>query len=153
AGSWQARLIGGAAHVYFGIARGMTMGVRAACFDEEGRLVLVRHSYVAGWHMPGGGRERYENVGQALERELREGGDLVMTNRPQLFQVYFNRKASKRDHIAFYRVSVRQTAPRKPDREIVESGFFALDALPAGTTGSTHQRLKELMGEELPSQY
>lgn len=153
AGSWQARLLGGAVHFYFGIARGMTMGVRAACFDEEGRLFLVRHSYVQGWHMPGGGVERHETVEQALEKELREEGNLVMTARPQLFQVYFNLKASKRDHVAFYRVAVRQTAPRGPDREIVESGFFVLDDLPAGTTNSTLQRLKELQGLEPASQY
>jgi ADP-ribose pyrophosphatase YjhB (NUDIX family) len=153
AGSWQARLLGGAAHFYFGIARGMTMGVRAACFDEDGRLFLVRHSYVPGWHMPGGGVERHETVEQALEKELREEGNLVMTDRPQLFQVYFNRKVSKRDHIAFYRVIVRQSAPRMPDREIVESGFFTLDNLPPGTTGSTCQRLRELDGKEPPSQY
>jgi len=153
AGSWQARLLGSVVHFYFGIARGMTMGVRAACFDEEGRLFLVRHSYVAGWHMPGGGVERHETVEQALEKELREEGNLVMTARPQLFQVYFNRTTSKRDHIAFYRVPVRQTAPRKPDREIVESGFFPLDELPAETTTATRQRLRELFGEEPPSQY
>ena len=44
-------------HVYFSFARGMTMGVRAACFDAEGRIFLVRHSYIGGWHMPGGGLE------------------------------------------------------------------------------------------------
>ena len=40
-------------HLYFAFSRGMTMGVRAACFDEAGRLFLVRHSYVPGWHLPG----------------------------------------------------------------------------------------------------
>jgi len=47
----------------------------------------------------------------------------------------------------FYRCQVRQTAPRMPDREIVESGFFALDALPVGTTSATRRRLAELSGE------
>jgi ADP-ribose pyrophosphatase YjhB (NUDIX family) len=153
AGSWRARVLRRAIHFYFGLTRAMTIGVRAACFDERGRLFLVRHSYIAGWHMPGGGVERHETVEQALEKELREEGNLVMTGRPQLFQVYLNRLASKRDHVAFYRVTVEQTAPRRPDREIVECGFFPLDALPPGTTKSTHQRIKELQGDVPPAPY
>ena len=55
-------------HGYFAVARGMTLGVRAACFDAEGRIFLVRHSYVAGWHMPGGGIERSETADEALAK-------------------------------------------------------------------------------------
>jgi ADP-ribose pyrophosphatase YjhB (NUDIX family) len=152
-GSWRAKALNRAIHFYFGLTRSMTMGVRAACFDEAGRLFLVRHSYITGWHMPGGGVERHETVEQALEKELREEGNLTMTDRPQLFQVYLNKLVSNRDHIAFYRVGVLQSAPRKPDREIVECGFFALDELPPGTSQATHSRLKEIRGETPPAQY
>ena len=58
-------------HVYFSFVRSMTVGVRAACFDEDGRIFLVRHSYIGGWHMPGGGLERNETVEEALVKELR----------------------------------------------------------------------------------
>lgn len=149
----RARLFGRALHVYFVLTRSMTLGVRAACFDGEGRLFLVRHSYIAGWHMPGGGVERHETLEQALEKELREEGNLLISGRPQLFHVYFNNRVSKRDHVAFYRVEVTQTAPRKPDLEIVESGFFPIDALPPGTTKATYSRLEELKGAEPPSNY
>ena len=37
--------------------RGMTLGVRAACFDGDGRVFLIRHTYVRGWYFPGGGVE------------------------------------------------------------------------------------------------
>ncbi len=149
----RAWLFGRALHVYFVLTRSMTLGVRAACFDADGRIFLVRHSYIPGWHMPGGGVERHETMEQALEKELREEGNLVISGRPQLFHVYFNNRTSKRDHVVFYRVEVTQTAPRKPDLEIVESGFFPLDALPPGTTKSTYRRLEELSGSELPSNY
>ncbi|MFJ6325813.1 MULTISPECIES: NUDIX domain-containing protein [unclassified Rhizobium] len=149
---WE-KLFGRALHVYFTLTRSMTLGVRAACFDAEGRIFLVRHSYIAGWHMPGGGVERHETVGQALEKELREEGNLVISGEPQLFHVYFNNRTSKRDHVVFYRVEVAQTAPRKPDREIVESGFFSLGALPPGTTNATLRRLEELEGAARPSSY
>lgn len=140
-------------HKLFALTRGMTMGVRAACFDEEGRIFLVRHTYVPGWYMPGGGVEHGETVDAALEKELREEGNLEILGLPELFQVYQNRRASKRDHVVFYKVTVRQTAPRPPDREIAESGFFALDALPADVTSATLRRLKEISGEESRAQY
>jgi ADP-ribose pyrophosphatase YjhB (NUDIX family) len=139
--------------MYFAVARGMTMGVRAACFDADGRIFLVRHSYVPGWHMPGGGLERGEVAEEALVKELREEGNLKIVGRPQLFHVYFNTSASSRDHVLFYRTTVEQTAPRPPDREIVECGFFALDTLPQGTTDSTYRRLAELAGECEPASF
>ncbi|CAD7024350.1 NUDIX domain-containing protein [Pseudorhizobium endolithicum] len=138
-------------HRFFMLRRGMTLGVRAACFDREGRIFMVRHTYVPGWYLPGGGVERHETVLQALEKELREEGNLVMTAAPQLFHVYYNRLVSKRDHVLFYRVEVEQTAPRPPDREIAESGFFALDDLPKDVTSATLRRIRELTGQEPPS--
>jgi ADP-ribose pyrophosphatase YjhB (NUDIX family) len=134
------------AHTVYYFIQGMTIGVRAACFDDQGRIFLVRHSYIPGWHMPGGGVARWETVGQALAKELREEGNLVTTSPPKLVHVYFNRRTSKRDHVVFFRCEVAQTAPKLKDREIVESGFFALEALPAGTTSATKRRLKELSG-------
>ena len=138
-------------HNVFFLRRGMTLGVRAACFDRDGRIFLVRHTYVPGWYLPGGGVERHETAMQALEKELREEGNLVMRAPPVLFHVYYNRGGSKRDHVLFYRVEVEQTAPRKPDREIAESGFFALDNLPENVTSATLRRVREVAGQEPPS--
>jgi ADP-ribose pyrophosphatase YjhB (NUDIX family) len=141
------RLIVRLMHAAFFVTRGMTMGVRAACFDEKGRVFLVRHTYVPGWYLPGGGMERHETALQAITKEIREEGNLQAVSKPELFQVYFNNRASKRDHVILYRMDVFQTAPKKPDREIAESGFFDLNDLPKETTSATHRRLKELCGE------
>ncbi|KQV38267.1 MULTISPECIES: NUDIX domain-containing protein [unclassified Rhizobium] len=146
--NWRARLVTRAVHSYFAYARGMTMGVRAACFDVEGRIFLVRHSYVPGWLMPGGGIERNETAGQALIKELREEGNLVFGDPPELMHVFHNPRTSRRDHVLFYRCrNVVQTAPKKRDYEILEGGFFPLDALPEGTTSATLRRLDELSGK------
>ncbi|MGV3550050.1 NUDIX domain-containing protein [Rhizobium sp.] len=145
--AFRYRVLTRVAHFIYFFIKGMTVGVRAACFDREGRIFLVRHSYIPGWHMPGGGVERYETVRAALEKELREEGNLQLTAPPVLLHVYYNRRTSKRDHVVFYRCDVEQTAPRLKDYEIVESGFFALDALPEGTTSATRRRLSEIAGE------
>ena len=138
-------------HLYYRFARGLTLGVRAACYDREGRIFLVRHTYVPGWYLPGGGVEPGESALEALEKELREEGNLVMTGEPELFRVYHNTRITPRDHVILYRVTVEQTAPRLPDREIAECGFFALDALPEDCTQATLNRLAELSGRKKPT--
>lgn len=140
-------------HAVFLVTRGMTMGVRAACFDAQGRVFLVRHSYLPGWYLPGGGVERGETVIEALHKEIREEGNLTATSTPEIFHVYFNNKASRRDHVVLYRLNVEQTAPRLADWEIKESGFFDPDNLPEDATAATRRRLQELKGEITVSDY
>lgn len=150
---WPKRFLVRALHIYFAASRGMTLGVRAACFDEAGRIFLVRHTYVPGWHLPGGGVERGETAIEALIKEMREEGNLVADSPPELFHVYFNARISRRDHVLLYRVDVRQTADRVADREIAECGFFHADALPEGTTEATRRRIAEVRGEMSPAHH
>jgi ADP-ribose pyrophosphatase YjhB (NUDIX family) len=134
-------------HVYWRFARAMTLGVRALVIDEEGRIFLVRHSYVSGWHLPGGGVEAGETLMQAVARELREEGNIEVTAPPQLHAVFFNDRWSRRDHVALFVVrAFRQRAAPVPDREIRAHGFFALDALPNDTTAATRARIVEVLG-------
>jgi len=123
----------------------MTLGVRAAVFDAEGRVFLLRHTYVPGWHFPGGGVERGETAHDALARELAEEGNIVLQDEAALFGFYFNNAVSPRDHVAFYVVRrFAQSGPQKPNHEIAEARFFSLDALPEGTSQATRARLKEI---------
>ena len=134
-------------HTYFLLRRPMTLGVRAIVFDEQKNSVfLVKHTYVPGWQLPGGGVDSGETFGQALEKELREEGNIFLTGRPELFALYKNAHASKRDHVALYFCrAFEQTEPKQRDREIAEAGFFPLDNLPEGTTPSTKRRLQEAL--------
>ena len=112
-------------HSYWRFARGLTLGVRALIIDAEGRVFLVKHSYVSGWHLPGGGVEPGETVREALAREIMEEGNIELTGPPELYDVYFNRRVSRRDHVVLFVVqSFRQQAAPVPDREIVAHGFF-----------------------------
>jgi ADP-ribose pyrophosphatase YjhB (NUDIX family) len=133
-------------HLYWRFARGMTLGVRAVVLDGENRVFLVKHSYVAGWHLPGGGVETGETIGEALRRELAEEGRIELTAEPALHGMFLNSHVSPRDHVAVYLVrQFRQDRPPEPNREIVAAGFFDSSALPAETTEGTRRRLSEVL--------
>jgi ADP-ribose pyrophosphatase YjhB (NUDIX family) len=135
-----------ALHLYWRYTRGLTVGVRGAVFDGSGRVFLVKHSYVDGWHLPGGGVERGETLRDALERELIEEGNIRLVEAPALHGIFFNPAGSRRDHIAVFVVkSFRQETPPQPGREIIEHGFFSPRALPGDTTLGTRRRLAELL--------
>jgi ADP-ribose pyrophosphatase YjhB (NUDIX family) len=132
-------------HFSWRFTRGLTLGVRAVVLDGDGRIFLVEHSYVSGWHLPGGGVETDETLLVALKRELQEEGNIEPLETPRLFGVYFNRRISRRDHVALFIVrSFRQSAPPQPGYEIIGHGFFALNALPPDTSRATRERLAEV---------
>ncbi len=132
-------------HAYWRFARGLTVGVRAVVIDAGSEVFLVRHSYVSGWHLPGGGVEPGETLPQALARELAEEGSIEVVGTPPIHGVFYNPVDSRRDHIAVFVVRVfRQEPGPWRSREIVDRGFFALDALPPDTTPGTRRRLAEV---------
>ena len=126
-------------------SRGMTLGVRGIAFDRLGRVALVRHTYVSGWHLPGGGVERGETAHDAMVREFREETGIVPQEPLRLHGLYRNVVAAPRDHVALFVTSAfAAPEPKRPDREIAASGFFPIDALPEGTTRATRLRLDEV---------
>lgn len=133
-------------HLWFLLRRPMTLGVRGVIHDRAGNAVfLIRHTYVPGWQLPGGGVETGETFFEALEREVREEANIEIGAAPVLKSLHFNRRTSRRDHVAVYLIeNWRQIGPKQPDLEIAEAGFFALDALPEETTPATRRRLAEI---------
>lgn len=141
-------------HFYWRFSRPMTLGVRGLVVDEEQRILLVRHTYVAGWFLPGGGVETGETMEQALAKELREEANLFLENTPVLIGVYRNAKASMRDHVMLYHVKDwRQPAMPEPNSEIAECRWFALDELPEDTTSGTLRRIDEVLNGKLQDAY
>lgn len=135
-----------AMHLYSRFARGLTLGVRVVVINETGEVFLIRHSYVGGWHLPGGGVETGETLLEALARELQEEGNIAFDEPPRLLGVYFNRRVSRRDHVAVYVLRrFRQESPPQPNREIIAHGFFHPEALPADTTAGTRARIAEAL--------
>lgn len=126
------------------LLRGVTLGVRGLVVDEAGAVLLVRHSYVPGWHLPGGAVEPGEAAAVSLARELREEAGVDMVGEPRLLGLFFNERMRRRDHVALFHVpAFERPAPFRPGLEIREARFFPREDLPATTSDATRRRLAE----------
>jgi ADP-ribose pyrophosphatase YjhB (NUDIX family) len=124
--------------------RSMTLGVRGIATDAEGRVLLIRHTYSRGWHLPGGGVENGQSAADAVVREMAEEGGVEATAPPHLLGFYCNHAIHPNDHVALYRIDAWRPCAPLENGEIAERGFFALDALPADASAGTRRRLAEV---------
>jgi 8-oxo-dGTP pyrophosphatase MutT (NUDIX family) len=125
--------------------RGLTLGVRGLVVDGAGRVLLIEHTYIKGWYMPGGGVERGETTELALARELMEEAGIEVIGRPRLLSVHDNGAKFPGDHVLIYRVDNFREGPPTQKGEILNRGWFAPDALPEETTPSTRRRIREAL--------
>ncbi len=132
------------------LRRPVTLGVKAAIFNDEGAVLLVRHTYVDGWHLPGGGVERDETAEDAVAREVLEELGLQVTGTPELRGVYFAPHRGKSDHIMLFRTQVA-SFDLSTNWEIAEAVFFPPEALPGGATQATKNRVAELCFDKRPA--
>ncbi|MDQ0303083.1 8-oxo-dGTP pyrophosphatase MutT (NUDIX family) [Ancylobacter polymorphus] len=134
------------AHRWTRLTRSVTLGVRAVVRNEDGAFLLLRHTYVPGWHLPGGGVDRGESAVDAVVRELFEEARITVTAAPRLHGLLLNRHLGARDHVAVYIVEHFERRPEwRPNLEIAEIGFFPVSALPPDTSPATRRRLAEVL--------
>jgi 8-oxo-dGTP pyrophosphatase MutT (NUDIX family) len=137
---------------YSRVTRGMTLGVRAMLVSGDS-LVLVKHSYMPGWYLPGGGVEPGETLGEAVRREAAEEAGARLTGPAQLFGMYRNREADRRDHVGLFVCREWEPLPGgwRRSGEIVGMQLFAFSALPEDATRATRTRIAEVISGEAPS--
>jgi ADP-ribose pyrophosphatase YjhB (NUDIX family) len=112
--------------------------------DDDGRILLVRHTYSKGWNFPGGGVERGEDALTALKRELLEETAVRLLSPPQLFGIYANENNFRGDHIVFYLAQRFERGDFVPTVEIAEARFFGVGEIPHDATGGTMRRIAEV---------
>jgi 8-oxo-dGTP pyrophosphatase MutT (NUDIX family) len=132
---------------YWRLTRSLTMGAQGMVLDGANRVLLVRHGYRPGWHMPGGGVEKNEAIAETLARELQEEVGIELTKPAPLFGIYSHFDDFPADHIALFVVrDWRQARIPAPNREILEQRFYAAGELPDGTSSGTRRRIAEVLG-------
>ncbi|MFZ5391801.1 MAG: NUDIX domain-containing protein [Patescibacteria group bacterium] len=67
------------ARLYWLIFRPVTFGVRIILIND-GKILLVRHTYLPDWMLPGGAVEYQEDFSTAIKRELREELNISLKN-------------------------------------------------------------------------
>lgn len=118
----------------------VTLGARIILVRDE-RVLLVRHSYMPGWYLPGGGVKRHEGFEAAAIREAREEVGAHVRSM-YLHGLYLNVSQAKVDHVAIFTAKAFDWRP-VVTAEIAEARWLPLDALPAGTARGTIARIEE----------
>jgi 8-oxo-dGTP pyrophosphatase MutT (NUDIX family) len=129
-----------ACRLWWRIARPLTLGARVILV-QEGRVLLVRHTYRDSWFLPGGGVRKGEAIEAAARREAAEEVGATL-GRLRLLGIYSNFFEHKSDHIAVF-VCDDFTLTGRTDAEIDRFRFFPPDAFPEGTSPGTRRRVEE----------
>jgi ADP-ribose pyrophosphatase YjhB (NUDIX family) len=116
--------------LYWYLFRPYRPGVKTLVF-YEGKLLLVRIGYLhKKWVLPGGGIDRGEEPSDAARREVREESGVDIVNLTYIGQEEFTQEYKR--VTVFYFTSEAASADLIIDgQEIVDAGWFPLDALPA----------------------
>ena len=126
------------------LTRGKTLGVRAVAVDAQGRVLMVRHTYLAGWWLPGGGVDRGETTQAAVVRELHEEAGLIARAAPRLVSIHSNDRFFPGDHVVVFRLDAFDRSARTSHGEIAEVGWFHPSDLPADANRGCRARLAEI---------
>lgn len=108
-----------------------TIGVFAAIFDENNRILCVKRNYGdKKWTTPGGAMESGETPFEALIREVREESGYIVD--PESLKHISTYVSTHKDDIVFsIRAEIIDRQQWNPDGEISEVGFFSQNQLPS----------------------
>lgn len=126
--------------LYWRVRRPVVIGVRIAPIRADGAVLMVRHTYLTGWYLPGGGVDRGETLPSAASRELSEEAGLEALHTPELVSLETVFKDGKTDHVALYLTAVAGEA-MVDGIEICAAQFFHFDALPSDLSPLTRRHL------------
>jgi 8-oxo-dGTP pyrophosphatase MutT (NUDIX family) len=120
------------------------LGVAGLVLDARGRVLLVRHGYMPGWALPGGGVDRGEPPVAAVLREL--GEEVGLNGGVAEFSGIFTRRAGWATNVVvLYRIT-GAAIDFHANLEIRDILWADPAAPPPGASPGTLRRLAELQG-------
>ena len=106
-----------------------SVGVFAAIFDDERRILCVKMNYgPKSWTTPGGKLDENESPLEALKREALEEANCTIKPK-KLVGIYS--KPSRDDLLLFIEAELVEQGEWQPNDEISEIGFFGWNDLPS----------------------
>ena len=126
------------------LASPTVFGVSGAILDGDGRVLLVRQTYMKGWRLPGGGLDHGEPPETALRRELRE--EVGLTGGSVRFFGLYSRKVWWLTHVIALYVIEGGGIDFHPNWEVREVCWASPSAPPPDTAAPAARRLGELAG-------
>ncbi len=107
-------------------------------------MLLVRHSYMSSWYLPGGGLKRGEGFVAAAVREVWEETGVTVRDL-RLFGLYHSRTEGKSDHIAVFIAGECHGEARRGSWEIEAVGWFPLREMPPDMSSGSRRRIEEYL--------
>ena len=106
------------------------VGVLAVIFDDQGRVLLLKHTYRPDypWGLPGGWLKTGEGAAEGIERELLEETGFVV----RAVQLLLVGGDSQRPRLDLVFLCGYEGGTFRPSAEVSEARFFGPGDLPAG---------------------
>ena len=129
------------------IFKPQTVGVRGIILKED-KILLVKHSYLDSWFLPGGGLKQNETFENGLKRELKEELGITFQS-AKLYGIYNNFYEGKSDSIIVFLIDDFEMNFSK-NSEIENFAFFEINQLPDKISPGTQRRINELNPSKKP---
>ncbi len=102
------------------------IGVTGIFFDEENKVLLVKHTYRGDWSLPGGYLKAKEHPKEGLEREIEEETGYVVSADTRI-KIRTDRDEARLD-ICY--MGIYAGGEFHQSNEVSEAGFFSFESLP-----------------------
>lgn len=139
-------------YLYYKLVRKSTLDVRAIVLNDKKKVLLVQHTYLSGWYLPGGLVKQGETLASAIVRELYEETGIRPKSQPKLFNIYLGSMRGVPNYPAVFIIDNYSLSPNS-NYEIKQMAWYDWNEIPEDTSGATKRRLDEYFGNKEVSEF